>query len=79
MLMYPVAALYAILHTIAFETWPHFVWSCWPPDGGEEFVPHEAKSARYIPPILFDGYIKQIHNTPNPGTAVTHIDLEMDS
>ena len=54
-LLYPVFAAYAILYTLAFETWPHFHCADKPAEGAREFVPIGTKSMRLIPPILFEG------------------------
>ena len=63
--MYPVAAVYAVLHTLAFETWPHFVWSIWPPERGMEYVPDEEKTARWLPDVFFRGHHQRIDGEPN--------------
>jgi hypothetical protein len=68
-LMYPIAAVYAVLHTLAFEAWPHFVWSLWPPEPANEFVPVDDKRARLVPPLLFEGRIQTLDGQ-------TPIDLE---
>ena len=65
MLMYPVAAVYAVLHTLAFETWPHFVWSVWPPERGMEYVPDEEKSQRWFPVVFFRGHSRRIDGETN--------------
>ena len=60
MLMYPVAAAYAILHTLAFETWPHFIYSIRPPACGVEYVPDNEKAPHWFPPIFFRGHERRI-------------------
>ena len=59
-LMYPVVIAYAILHTLAFETWPHFIWSNTSPIDAEEFVPLKTNSPKWFPPVIFDGQIQKL-------------------
>lgn len=60
LLMYPIAGAYAILHTLAFETWPHFIWSARPPARAKEFVPIDEKAPRWVPPLLFEGRVQTL-------------------
>lgn len=59
-LLWPVFVLYVILHTLAFETWPHFTFSRQPAKDAEEFIPTEDKKLRYFPKIIFEGKIKPV-------------------
>ena len=74
--LWPVFTLYTVLHILAFETWPHFVWSKYPPFDAIEFVPFGAKSKRPIPPVIFDGYEQPVNRMPEHGVAYTNLDLE---
>ena len=77
-LLWPVFTVYAILHILAFETWPHFVWSRLPPVDAREFVPFGAKSKRPLPPVLFEGYEQPVNRSPAPGKAHTHFGVDDD-
>jgi hypothetical protein len=61
MALYPVFALYAALHMLAFETWPHFAWSDAVDEHAEEYVPQADKMERWFPPLFFDGIVRRVN------------------
>ena len=59
-LLYPAFALYAVLHLIALERWPHFAWSDDVDEHAEEYAPAVDKTRRWFPPLFFDGYFRRV-------------------